>query len=119
MEKAQAGGTAKAALVADLKQWADTLQPAGKAPELAGGRQSSRRENPDRRHRRPARCPVAGRIADRASGLGTGTGSGRAATVDKLEVLVKEQRMSSMKTWIKLCAMMSALGASSPAATRP
>jgi hypothetical protein len=30
MEKAQAGGTAKAALVADLKQWADTLQPAGK-----------------------------------------------------------------------------------------
>ena len=30
MEKAQAGGTAKAALVADLKRWADTLQPAGK-----------------------------------------------------------------------------------------
>jgi hypothetical protein len=30
VEKAQGEGTAKAALVADLKQWADTLQPAGR-----------------------------------------------------------------------------------------
>jgi hypothetical protein len=30
IEKAQTGGTPKSAVVADLKQWADTLQPAGK-----------------------------------------------------------------------------------------
>jgi len=30
IEKAQAEGTTKSALIADFKQWADTLQPAGK-----------------------------------------------------------------------------------------
>lgn len=31
LEKAQSAGTPKASVIADLKQWADSLQPAGKA----------------------------------------------------------------------------------------
>ena len=46
LEKAQAVGTAKAAVIADLKQWAGSMQPQGRPNRNSQARLTRRRADP-------------------------------------------------------------------------